>query len=344
MQNLQKQKSHRRNFIIALGMLVVGGPACGTNSLLQEVVCPPAHALAIVEIMANPLGTDAGKEWLEIYNTTQEPVNLQGFGLSVHTSNRAKSYVIGQALWIDANAYVVLGNGPIEQAPIDYSYGAGLDLPNHSATLSLLCGEQVIDEVAYGDAAIVPAPRPGASLSLAHHSSTAWCHTEHGMYDGENLGTPGNVNEPCGPDTCMDAAQISRLRHTPKVGDVQINAVYADPIGTNVNQQWLELNLRSDVSVDLAGLRLLQRLAGKKVRQWHVPTDHCQNVDASNRITMGLVQKHAAFVGSAPVFTTAVGSQQLSTRASHLILLVGDVLLDEVELPNAQPGLVWQRL
>ncbi|MEN9337881.1 MAG: hypothetical protein RIQ41_195 [Candidatus Parcubacteria bacterium] len=48
-----------------------------------------AHALVISEVLSNPLGTDNGREWVELYNDTSSAVDLSTLSLSTSENGQA---------------------------------------------------------------------------------------------------------------------------------------------------------------------------------------------------------------------------------------------------------------
>lgn len=41
------------------------------------------QALSITEIMSNPVGDDSGREWIEVYNNGNSPVDLSSLSISI---------------------------------------------------------------------------------------------------------------------------------------------------------------------------------------------------------------------------------------------------------------------
>lgn len=155
------------------------------------------HVL-ISELMKNPEALpDAEGEWIELYNAGHQPLDLAGCTLA--RDDQVLS--LGGALTITAGGHLTLANGDTPGFDPDVVY-SGLTLPNAAAfTLSLACGEQLLDRVAVDPAA--PTQRPGRSLSLSgshlddvsNDAPGSWCEGTD-VYDGD-YGTPGALNPPC---------------------------------------------------------------------------------------------------------------------------------------------------
>lgn len=93
--------------------LVAGGLSCITPVVRSETV--------INEIMFDPVGDDAGNEWIELYNNGTEAQNINGWTLS----NRAGAIVATLPNWIFPNQTYLLvyfGDGTNDD---DFSDGAG---------------------------------------------------------------------------------------------------------------------------------------------------------------------------------------------------------------------------
>lgn len=90
--------------------------------------------LLITEIMPNPKGADKGKEWLELYNATQQRVSLDNWKLS-----NGKIFAIPEGLSILPNDYFILQGSNLK-----------MTLKNSNAALSLLDpNEKTIQEISF---------------------------------------------------------------------------------------------------------------------------------------------------------------------------------------------------
>lgn len=159
--------------------------------------------LVITEIMQNPQKvSDANGEWFEIYNASDNTVDLQGFTIKDNGSN---SFTIDTSVVIASGGYVVFGrnattstNGGIT---VNYEY-SGFYLTNGSDAIILMNGTTEIDRVEYDDGATFPDPT-GASMSLApckfaedNNSGLNWCEATS-QYNDIDYGTPGATNDLC---------------------------------------------------------------------------------------------------------------------------------------------------
>jgi len=178
------------------------GGICLDGSCVEPADGPEtAGALIITEVMARSrAGLDPG-EWFELFNTTEDTVDL--FGCSIGDGTNPAQHTISRPLAVAAGSYVVLGasadrsvNG---NTPVDYAW-TGFALRNDGDTISLTCGDLRVDTFTY----------PGSSVALGQSLQL-----DIDFYDGESnddldnwclgsiayapglLGTPGEANESC---------------------------------------------------------------------------------------------------------------------------------------------------
>ena len=186
----------------------------GTGTILNDdmslITCPNVGDIIITEIMQNPdaVGDGVG-EYFEIYNTTANPIDIDGWEIA---DNTADSHIIsnGGPLNVPANGYLVLGindddltNGGVI---VDYAY-TGINLSNSDDEIILNCdptGSTVeVDRVDYDGGPNFPDPT-GASMNLDpgnfnssdNDNGANWCESTS-MLSGGDLGTPGAMNDVC---------------------------------------------------------------------------------------------------------------------------------------------------
>ena len=172
-----------------------------------------AGDVVVTEIMHNPQRFPAFNRWFEIYNNTDNQIDLQGCILSDLDLVYPNYHVIETSLVIPARSYKVLGgsndysrNGGVN---VDYVYSNFL-LENESDEIILSCNDKEIDRVEYNDT--FPNSR-GASIILAdpnlnNNAGSNWCISTSSFGAGD-LGTPGAENDPCGGATC-ESSELSR--------------------------------------------------------------------------------------------------------------------------------------
>ena len=95
----------------------------------------------ITELMPNPSGTDKGNEWVEIYNESEEEINLGGWTLDTGESS-TKNYIFDNST-IKSKNFLVLSDSDL-----------GISLKNTNGVLRLVDFENtVIDTIEYDNAA-----------------------------------------------------------------------------------------------------------------------------------------------------------------------------------------------
>jgi hypothetical protein len=177
-------------------------PGTGIGCLLPEPETPPVdipdpqsqcQAVVFSEILPNPEGADAGAEFIELLNTSDEVVDLEGCQILIGS----QEYVFPQTTIIDARGYLTISDTQ-----------TGIRLPNSAGgTLYLLDGDTEIAAAGY------PQDMPDGSV---------WMHKD-GQWAISYFPTPGEHNvlltvKPCppgqtrSPETgrCSSAATIPK--------------------------------------------------------------------------------------------------------------------------------------
>ena len=164
--------------------------------------------IIITEIMKDPSMVDGEfGEWFEIYNTTNEAVNIQGL---VVVDEDDDAFVVDASVVIEGKGYLVLGasddNSNNGGVGVDYDYDrTTFSLANGSDEVILQNSSISIDIVIYDNGDSFP-DSDGYSLSLSGNklSATAnddgsnWCNAED-TYGAGDYGSPGASNPTC-PD------------------------------------------------------------------------------------------------------------------------------------------------
>ncbi len=244
--------------------------------------------LVITEIMANPKGKDSGHEWFEIYNASSSKQILTGLILRQEYGQndkvKTKEHKVKGSLTLNPGAYFVFGDNSTDF--VNYNYGSGLaDWNNNSAILTILCEGTVIDSINYGTADGLPVPTEGVAIAFdgsrkpdaqANNDPAAWCKALDSYDGGDNLGTPGSVNQSCTVLSCVNSgSRVNAI--VPAAGDLVITEIMADPAGSDSakitepadsgtelieikldKREYIELYNASDKDLDLYGLYFKQ--------------------------------------------------------------------------------------
>ncbi|HOU53185.1 MAG TPA: lamin tail domain-containing protein [Myxococcota bacterium] len=229
--------------------------------------------LLIVEIMARPNVPPEGSsrprvEWFEVFNASLEPRSLAGMVFEAGTTTRPKTQRVpaSMAPTLQPGDFLVVGNGFLGDGVTGHAWPE-MVLADDGATITLRCGDRVVDQVTYGDD--VPGPgkaRIGQSWQLSSRVFQAgmapdptvnevpeqWCLSGPGeKYDDEgNQGTPGSPNRACVlPGECRDGAEYRPIR-APEPGDLVLTEWFANPAGTDGSREWFEFLARRDLDLN----------------------------------------------------------------------------------------------
>jgi len=212
----------------------VGSSSQFTLTILANDLAVNPGDIIITEIFQNPqIVSDSDGEWFEVYNTTSEAIDMDGWGLDDHNSSSIIESARGTTI-VPAGGYIVLvkntdssTNGGIPIADYDFDDGNFL-LSNSNGQIILRSGTIVIDKVAWegGDGNDgFPVPN-GASMQLAtdkfdsvsNDIGSNWALATTAYGDGD-LGTPGTENN----------FTLSILKNT-----IEGFAMYPNPVNNGV--------------------------------------------------------------------------------------------------------------
>ncbi|MEQ8924194.1 MAG: DUF4493 domain-containing protein [Fulvivirga sp.] len=170
--------------------------------------------LLITEVFQNPLFSDIGLEYFEVFNNTSNAVNLIG---KIVQDLGADSFTIDQDLIIQPYSYFVFQSGNLNtlvDISNDYIY-TGMVLGNADDEIIIFNSDMTeIVRLEYDGGPIFPDPT-GASMILDPSCQSIdcmidgsnWCVSITEM-DFEEKGTPGSVNESCSLDYDGDGYSV----------------------------------------------------------------------------------------------------------------------------------------
>jgi len=184
-------------------------PAC----MVEPAPADPG-AVVISEMLIDPeKAADAAGEWIELYNTTDEDIDINAWVLSDNANDWHRIFVAGGVV-VPAQGYVVLArngdpavNGGVNA---DYVY-TGMNLTNTGDQVILMSGETAVDVVQYKSD--THPYSSGVAMSLdplkldqgENDLAESWCLAQTAFGAGD-LGTPDAANPACPlPAACPDA-------------------------------------------------------------------------------------------------------------------------------------------
>jgi hypothetical protein len=250
--------------VLALGAC---GPA-GESTACKDTIL--AGDLVITEVFADfaapagGAGTDEGKEWFEIYNATDHPLELKGLTI-VHSrpdGSKAQQHKMSDVT-VAPGQFYTLGNSASDLLPpyVDYGYSASLgDFYNSDGgKLALKCGDSEIDSAVYDSV------KTGHSRELSsamppdytfNDDLVNWCQGNDTEFESGNFGTPGSDND-CTPlvmGACSDNGTMRDVV-TPAPGDLVITEVMPNPAKvSDTIGEWFEVKAIRDVDLNGVGL------------------------------------------------------------------------------------------
>lgn len=333
-----------------LALLAAVLSACGPGSSsgdCSDTLLP--GDLVITEVFADAKappggsGTDDGKEWFEIFNNTDNPVELKGLTIthSRPDGSRAKSHTM-RAVTIAPGQYFTLGNSADDLlAPyIDYGYGADLgDFFNtDGGQLQLACGKSEIDSAIYETVKegrsrqLTAAQPPDYQLNDA---ATNWCEADATEFEVSNFGTPGSEND-CTPIVVGQCSDGGVMRDTvpPQVGDLVITEVMPKPKTPLVaDNQWFEVLALTDVDLNGVGL---DRANDNNIGPEVLDSPDCIHVAAGQYVVFARANGVSA-TGPAPLgqFTFTLNP---TTVTPDVQLVYGGAVIDAVSWSTSTSG------
>jgi len=159
---------------------------------------PSPSGLIFSEVMATP-DKGTGNEWLELFNSGDESIDLQGCELSTGEA-MLSGHALDAALTIAPGAYLLLGRDDLETesgVKPDYVYD-GVYL-SADETVTIACNGQIVSQVRYADAESATSLQLDARYVAAGKSDVqgTWCNGSDAFPISDNLGTPKAANRDC---------------------------------------------------------------------------------------------------------------------------------------------------
>jgi hypothetical protein len=242
------------------------GCASGGSAGCKDLLLP--GELVITEVFANFAapggGTDTAKEWFEIYNATDRPLEVKGLTLrhSRPDGTSAKAHTMTDVV-IAPGQFFTLGNAAPDRIPAYVDYGYGGDLGDFFNTdggkLALACGDREIDSASYtavkaGHSRELSAAQPPDST--VNDDPANWCQGNDTEFESGNFGTPGQDNDciPLAMGQC-NASGTMRDIMVAGSGDLVITEIMPSPAKVaDAVGEWFEAVATQDVDLNGVGL------------------------------------------------------------------------------------------
>lgn len=88
----------------------------GTNPLDIQSMPLLGRGVVINEVLYDPSGTDAGKEWVEFFNTNRVPVSLSGFIVQVGSNVFGDAYTFPTGTVVQSGGFLLVGGSSVSNA------------------------------------------------------------------------------------------------------------------------------------------------------------------------------------------------------------------------------------
>ncbi|MEZ4426855.1 MAG: lamin tail domain-containing protein [Nannocystaceae bacterium] len=319
---------------------------CYEDLVERPLAAPGPGDLVITEFMANPEGTDAGREWIELQATADVDLNELELGKSgavVQTFYPADEQL--ECVRLSAGDVILLAqgtdsalNGGLPEP--DLVFKSSVSLANSDGSLYVGHAGEVVDLIEYtsvteGAATALAPDKIDAASNDAADVGGDWCLASTPYGEGGS-GSPGATNPPCGQ--CLDDDTMApRDPVLPEVGDLIITEVMANPAGTDTEREWFEVLVTR--TVDLKGVGL-GKLPGRPEEFVGEGAQTCQQATAGSY----LVFAHLAPDPDAPDANGGLAvvdhlfELSLGNTTGALYLSLGATTLDGVTYTGSTDG------
>lgn len=202
-----------------------------------------AQALQLSEIAYDVVGTDSGREWVEVYNESDQPVDLNGYTFTDGSSHKLippPSRGGQGSLVLSPRSYAILAADAVTFLQDHPGYSGTvvdtvMSLPNYqkdaerSVPIALYAADNVlVDQVAYR-----PTSKGQDGHTQTRYQDDVWADS---LKPG---GTPGQSSP--GRNSVIYSKSV------------QLSEILSNPMGSDMGQEWIELKNTSTESVDLDG-------------------------------------------------------------------------------------------
>lgn len=206
-----------------------------TIGFLAVLILLPSCARATViftEVMYDVSGTDTGREWVEITNTSGEAIDVSGFKLSEANVNHSLSLVSGEGT-LESGSSAVIADDPTKfkadwPAYAGALFDASFSLSNTGESLSLKDGSlEVLDTVSYDSA--MGAQGDGSTLQWNGSGFVAAPPTP-GSYAGTAQGVSETTLTPASGQN-VSAGGASAYIHSPPALSIELTGSRSATLG-----------------------------------------------------------------------------------------------------------------
>ncbi len=94
-----------------------------------------AQALTISEIMSNPVGDDAGREWVEVYNESDGPIDIATLSISIKGGNPISTVSLQGGTVIPSGGYAIVSSIVSASSPVSKFLEPSIGYPDYAGVL-----------------------------------------------------------------------------------------------------------------------------------------------------------------------------------------------------------------
>ncbi|MCB9540636.1 MAG: lamin tail domain-containing protein, partial [Myxococcales bacterium] len=324
-------------------------PECGADEVCLRGTCVAAAPAApgdviVTEILYDPHDPldDNDAEWFELTNLTDSNISLLDCFVADDGGNQV---FVDDVIEAGGTLLFVRSDDGALNGGLEPDLTFGFSLGNGGDSLTVQCGETVLDTVVYDDVDGWPGATQRISIQLsadrydaeANDAAGSWCVApEELVYfvadpvENSHRGTPGAANaqcpvDPCDPNPC-DENQICDAgecidRMGPGVGEVFFTEVLMDPHTSldDTNAEWFELHNPTDGALDLTGCTITEN-GGMGIELTHM-------IEAGGYLLFVKSEDMLLNGGLVPDGTFGFG---LGNSAESLTLSCFDVVIDTI--------------
>lgn len=307
---------------------------CAEGGTTRAIVAPGPGDLVISEVMTDPAAVgDTVGEWFEVVAMAEVDLNGLQAGTALGTPGLTLSPSACQR--VPAGAHVLFArsgtsgaNGGLPAGAIVFDFS----LANDPGALVLSVSGALVDQVQWtgsptgASLQVEPADQDAArndALTDVACLGTA-------IYGAGDRGTPGAANRPC-----LDAGECwegtsARALASPRVGDLYVNEVMANPSTAEPGTEWFEVVATADV--DLNGV-----VFSAGTSRFAFESEDCTPVARGAHLVFARTAL-AATNGGLPAVDFVQTSIALPNTNGALTLTAGGVLLDRVTWAGTVSG------
>ena len=225
-------------------------------------------SVVINEAMVNPYGSDAGREWVELYNASDAPVSLTGWDLRwALSSSTTGEHELASVVLEPGEFYVISGElvgGGDELAELSFGNASS----NADIIQLVMGGGAIVDSLIYGTSnadgwlddsgveatSLAPKPSEGQSIARAADGvDSDACGEDFLRFDDPTIGSTnadGIVDTAEPDDEPVEGFEPSTC---PGADAIKLNEVMVNPSGADTDAEWVELYNAGSSTVSLDG-------------------------------------------------------------------------------------------